>query len=216
MNINLKLTIPLKKDDGSEDELKVDSNLMLVPFYCSEEDVLSIFPSYKEEDLPVLRKIIFNSSLKADRLGSFLQKGIISDMELLSLKRDYTICLSNNEFAKRLNSSVAKARSQSKTLGDFTVTSSYTNDVSTLTQIYKDSTQCILELEGLIKSLEISGVLPNTFIKGRFNDSNIQANDRLWWLKDMGGFKVLDGFASKKFTFKGNQYKAGNLGGLVK
>lgn len=213
MNINLKLTIPIINEDGVEKDLKVDSNLFLTPFYATEEDIIPTFPMFLEEDLPVLRKVIFNASLTVNRLTTKIEQWkLLSAKELFALRRDYVICLSTNEFAKRLNAENVKAKSQSKTLGDFTVSTSQTNDTTVLTRIFTDSSKCVKDIEKLLNEAEQDRILPVDFVKGRYNSANIQANDRLWWLKDLdGGSRVIDGYASNKFWYNGSQYKTATL-----
>ena len=213
MNINLKLTVPVINEDGLEKELKIDSNLFLTPYYATEEDIIPTFPMFLEEDLPVLRKIIFNASLTVNRLTDKIEQwGLLKEKELFALRRDYVICLATNEFAKRLNSENVKAKSQSKTLGDFTVSTSQTNDTTVLSKIFTDSSKCVMDIEKLLKEAEQDRILPVDFVKGRYNAANIQANDRLWWLKDLdGGSRVIDGYASNKFWYNGSQYKTATL-----
>ena len=213
MNINLKLTIPLINETGDTKELKVDSNLFLTPYYATEDDILSTFSEVSENELPVLRKIIFNASLIANRLTDKVEQlKILTPKMLFALRRDYVICLATNELAKRLNASNLKSKTQSKTLGDFTVSTSHTNDTTVLTKIFEDSSACLKDIERLINEAEQDRILPVDFIKGRYNSANIQANDRLWWLKDLdGGSRVVDGYASNKFWYQGSQYKTATL-----
>jgi len=213
MNINLKLTLPIINEQGEEKDIKLDSNIFLTPYYATEEDIIPTFPMFEEEDLPILRKVIFNASLTVNRITSKVEEWkLLTNKELFALRRDYVICLSTNEFAKRLNSENIKAKSQSKTLGDFTVSTSQTNDNTVLNKIFSDSSKCVRELEKLLNDAEQDRIIPVDFVKGRYNLANIQANDRLWWLKDLGGgSRVIDGYASNKFWYKGNQYKAATL-----
>lgn len=213
MNINLKLTVPVINEDGLEKELKIDSNLFLTPYYATEEDIIPTFPMFLEGDLPVLRKIIFNASLTVNRLTDKIEQwGLLKEKELFALRRDYVICLATNELVKRLNSENVKAKSQSKTLGDFTVSTSQTNDTTVISKIFTDSSKCVKDIEKLLEEAEQDRILPVDFVKGRYNAANIQANDRLWWLKDLdGGSRVIDGYASNKFWYNGSQYKTATL-----
>ena len=213
MNINLKLTVPVINEGGLEKELKIDSNLFLTPYYATEEDIIPTFPMFLEGDLPVLRKIIFNASLTVNRLTDKIEQwGLLKEKELFALRRDYVICLATNELAKRLNSENVKAKSQSKTLGDFTVSTSQTNDTTVISKIFTDSSKCVKDIEKLLEEAEQDRILPVDFVKGRYNAANIQANDRLWWLKDLdGGSRVIDGYASNKFWYNGSQYKTATL-----
>lgn len=213
MNINLKLDLPIINDKGEQLDVKVESNLFLTPFYCVEEDIVPFFQDCTEEDLPFIRQAIFQNSLQVDRLVEKVEKlKILEPKQLFSLKRDYVICATNNELAKRLNLSNLKSQSKSKTLGDFSVSVSQTGDNTVLNKIFAESAKCLRDIEALIKQAEEELVVPVDFVKGRYNSSNIQANDRLWWLKDLGvGSRVIDGYASNKFWYNGNQYKSATL-----
>lgn len=213
MNINLKLSIPIVDDLGVEKNIKIDSSLFLTPFYAVEEDIVPSFPNLDEKDLPILRKVIFNASLTVNRLTEKVEKlKLLTPKALFALRRDYVICLSTNEIAKRVNADLVKAKSKSKTLGDFTVSTSQTNDTTIVSKIFSDSKQCIYEIEKLIDEAEQDLILPVDFVKGRYNTSNIQANDRLWWLKDLDdGSRVVDGYASNKYWYNGNRYKSATM-----
>ncbi len=209
MNINLKLTIPLINEETMEERnVTVIGDTLLFPFYCLESDVSLLFTDVTV-DHGAVRQIIFNNSIKVDNLSrKVTDLRLLSEDELNHLKRDFTVCLSTNDYAKKAFADNKKAISQSKTLGDFTVSTSATNDNLIISKIISDSDECIAALTKLLKDIEDSNVLPSTFVKGRYNSQNIQANDRLWWLKDLGGMRIKDGYASEKYWFNGNQYKA--------
>lgn len=214
MNINLKLSLPLIDSDGNEKNIKIDSDLFLFPFYAVESDITSSFPSVREEDIKFIRQSIHNASMQVDRNTSLIEaKQLLSTKELFSLKRDYVICLVINETAKRLNSDQVKKVSKSKSLGDFSVsTSSDAGDNLILKKVFEDSNNCIEELNKLISDAEQDLILPVDFIKGRSNARNFQSSGRLWWLRDDGViFRVIDGYASTKYWFNGNRYKTGTL-----
>lgn len=213
MNINLKLNIPLVHEEtGDTLKAKVKSDVLLNPFYATEEDILPKFNDLTEEDIYYLRKQIFNASLTVNRLTEKIEMlRVLSPTQLFAMRRDYVICLATLDLAKRVSSFLKKAQSQSKTLGDFSVSRSETSDNTSITTIINTSLECIKEMNNLIMVTEQERVLPREFIKGRYNTSNIQANDRLWWLKDfdVGYTRSPDGFASVKVNYKGNNYKAG-------
>ena len=213
MNINLKLSLPIINSSGEEKNIKIDSSLFLTPFYAVEEDIVPSFPSVDETELPVLRKIIFNASLTVNRLTEKVEKlKLLTPKALFALRRDYVICLATNELAKRVNADIVKAQSKSKTLGDFTVSTSQSNDTTVLNKVFNDSKQCVYDIEKLIDEAEQDLILPVDFVKGRYNTSNLQANDRLWWLKDLDdGSRVVDGYASNKYWYNGNRYKSATM-----
>lgn len=213
MNINLKLGIPIINESGDSSYVKVESSLMLSPFYATEEDIVPTFPNIKEEDLPHLRKLLFNASITVDRLTNKISTlKLLSDFQLFSLKRDYVICLTTNEFAKRSNVDAVKAKSQSKSLGDFSVSVSQTSDLTVISKIFSDSKDCIESIEALIQETEDAHVLPSEFVKGRYNPNNKHNYGRLWWLTDLdSGTRVTDGYASHKYLYNGNLYKSATL-----
>lgn len=213
MNITLKLEIPLINTEGIEKNIKIDSSLFLTPYYAVEEDIVTTFPNFVETDLPVLRKMLFDASLRVYNYTERIEKlKILTDKMLFAFRRDYVICLVTNEMAKRLNANNVKSQSKSKSLGDFSVATTEVSDTTILSKIFSDSQNCITDIQNIIKEAEQDLIVPASFVKGRFNTSNLQANDRLWWLKDLdGGSRVVDGYASNKFSYNGNMYKAASL-----
>lgn len=213
MNINLKLALPIVNSEGQTSVVKVDSSLMLTPYYATEEDIVPTFPNIKEEDLTHLRRLLFNASISVDRLTDKIQfLKLLTDFQLFSLKRDYVICSVTNEFAKRMNADAVKAKSQSKSLGDFSVSVSQTSDTTVISKIFSDSKECLENLENLIRETEETQILPSEFVKGRYNPNNKHTYGRLWWLTDLdNGERVTDGYASKKYLYNGNLYKSATL-----
>lgn len=209
MNINLKLVLPLVNGEGVKQKIRVDSNLLLQPLYATEEDVVPSFSDLiTEANLPLLRKILFNASLTVFRRTKVLNKLPLSDSDIFMIRRDYTICLATYQYAVQLstNSSNGKHNIQSKTLGDFSVTLSSRNTLKdALSPIIDSSKACISEMESSIDELEQTRIIPRSFIKGSKNPDNMQANDRLWWLKEYGGYR--QAYATDKVYFKGQFYK---------
>ena len=209
MNINLKLVLPLINDEGVKQKIRVDSNLLLQPLYATEEDIVPSFSELiNETNLPLLRKILFNASLTVFRRTKVLGKLSLSDSEIFMIRRDYTICLATYQYSVQLstNSSNGKNNIQSKTLGDFSVTLSSRNTLKdALSPIIDASKACITEMETSIDELEQTMILPRAFIKGSKNPNNLQANDRLWWLKEYGGYR--HSYATDKVYFMGQFYK---------
>ena len=105
MNVNLKLKLPIINNSTQEERsLVIESSLLLNPLYALEEDILGPFDEVKEEDLPWIRKVLFNSSLTVYRLTKKLEElKLIKSDDLILLRRDFTICLASNEIAKQMN-----------------------------------------------------------------------------------------------------------------
>ena len=60
-------------------------------------------------------------------------------------------------------------------------------------------------MERTIDEIEQTMILPQAFVKGSKNPNNLQANDRLWWLKEYGGYK--HSHATDKVYYRGQFYK---------
>lgn len=208
MNTNLKLKLLIT--NGSEQKtVKTSVDLLLNPLYATESDVISVL-STVSDNIPNIRKSLFNSSLTVMRLTSKIEKlNILSDTELFHLRHDFTVCLAINECAKTLNKDLINAQSRSKTLGDFVVSTSIKGDTTSLRAILDDSLNCINEFKALISQTENERVLPATFVKGRNNISS-KYSERLWW-NGNNSPAIVDAFASTKYQYNGNLYKAGSF-----
>lgn len=212
MNIDFKLKLPLVNIDDNtiNTTLLVSAQLMLTPFYALESDVITPFTDLTDDQFPWIRKLLFNASLTVYRLTKPLEKlTIISKEDLFLLRRDFVICLVTNEMAKQLNKDLAASLSRSKTLGDFSVSTSKKGDNSVLLQILSDSSSCINEMKQLIEELEQSSLVPASFVKGQYNPKT-RLVGRLWWNSELP-MTLVDGYANRKYDYKGNKYKAGTF-----
>lgn len=212
MNIDLKLKLPLVNidDDTKTSTLLVSAQLLLTPLYALESDVISPFSDITDEHFPWIRKLLFNASLTVYRLTKMLEKSKwFSLEELFSLRRDFVICLVTNDIAKQMNKDLASAISRSKSLGDFSVSTSKKGDSAVLLRIIDDSNSCVAEMKQLILDLEQSNILPASFVKGRFNTRTKKEN-RLWWHTDLSP-NITDGYASTKYYQNGRGYKGGTF-----
>lgn len=206
MNINLKLDIPL----FNYPTLKVKTNLLLYPYFCTEDDVLNPFEDFNE-DKNFIRKIIFDNSIRVMNKTKLIEKlGIVDEITLFSLRREYTICLSSHDVVKKLKADFVATLSRAKSLGDFSVRTTKKTDTIVLERILRDSRACILEYEDLIQEIESSRVVPRTFIKGISNPGSIESSGRLWWLSEMHP-NIKDAYASSKYIYNNKKYKAGNF-----
>jgi len=211
MNIDFKLKLPIINEETSESNfLTVSAQLMLKPLYALESDVISPFEDLDENSFPWIRKLLFNASLTVYRLTNFLEgTTIISEQDLFLLRRDFVICIVTNEMSKQLNKDLAASLSRSKTLGDFSVSTSKKGDSSVLLQLIKDSSDCIAEMKQTIEDLQQSSIIPATFVKGQYNPKT-KLIGRLWWHTELP-VDIKDGFASKKYHYNGDSYKAGTF-----
>ncbi len=212
MNINLKLQLPLKSssDPLVKKVIKTSSQLFLAPLYALESDVVTSFNELHDKHLPSLRMFLFNNSLTVFRLTKFLDsKNVMSKEDIFLLRRDLVICMTTHDLSKTVSKDLASQLSRSKRLGDFSVSTSTKGDSGVILRLMTDSKGCIDEIKDLIKDLELSSMLPATFVKGRYNPKTKESN-RLWWHSDLPG-NLVDGFASKKYWENGSRYKAGGF-----
>ncbi len=212
MNIDFKLKLPLVnlEDNTKTTLLLTSAQLMLNPLYALESDVITPFSSINDEQLPWVRKLLFNASLTVYRLTKPLEKlPIINKEDLFLLRRDFTICLVTNDIAKQMNKDLAASLSRSKTLGDFSVSTSKKGDSAILLRIIDDSSSCIEEMKKLIEDMIQSTIIPVSFVKGRYNP-NTTIIGRLWWHTQLDT-TIVDGFANKKYFRNGVGYKAGTF-----
>ena len=211
MNIDFKLKLPLINQGTSEETfLTISSHLMLNPLYALESDVITPFSNLEDKDFPWIRKLLFNASLTVYRLTKPLEGlSVISTEDLFLLRRDFVICIVTNEMAKQINKDLASSISRSKSLGDFSVSTSKKGDSAILLQLVRDSSDCISEMKDIIEDLISSSIVPRSFVKGRYNPKTINSN-RLWWHSELPE-KLVDGYGSKKYYRDGNTYKAGSF-----
>jgi hypothetical protein len=205
VNINIKLNIPFKDATGT---LKVETNTLLSPFYVSEKEVLSTFlETYNESQFNSMREIIFFNSMKAD---DFIKDNLkdLPERELAMFKRNLVICLSTVAFGNKFNSDFLKSLSRSKSLADFSVSTTAVNDPQFVVNIINDAKQCVEEARELIEAISLGGEgLIKSFVKGELNANTIQTN-RLWHHYNLP-IKSTETYASQKKPFNGRFYKNG-------
>lgn len=204
MNINLQLNIPLK---NSTDSVRVTVDSLLSPFYVTEREVLSVYlETYSDRFITGAREIIFYSSLKADDMLKLKFK--TADYEdILLIKKQLTLCLAIIGFGNKFNSDFIKSMSRSKTLADFTVSTSVSNDTGFLTNIIKDAQACVDDLTSLLAEIDSGASLSRTFVKGQLN-KHAYTSDRLWHHRHLS-VKSTETHASLKKPFNGRYYKNG-------
>ena len=204
MNINLQMSIPFK--EGSEKVL-IGVNTMLTPFYITERELLTIFlEDYTDKFIESAREVIFYSSIRADELIELNLK-LITEDELLTIKRQLTLCLATILFGNKHNSDFIKSMSRSKTLADFTVSTTVSNDSGFVTNILKDAQACVDSLLSIIEEMNTAGSFVNIFVKGELSLHGFDSS-RLWhhrYLPEMS----TETHGSLKKEFNGRYYKNG-------
>lgn len=204
MNIDLKLEIPVTGHSA----IKVKLTPLLYPFYCTEYDIVA--EETKEVNINSIRKLIHEKSIIALNETKKLEElNIISEEELLTLRRDYTICLTTYDYLKASTANYITSLSRSKSLGNFSVSTSHKSSTDSLKLSLEDNKKCIQKFHDLIIELTDSRLpVACSFVKGSKNVSSHTSN-RLWAEFDM--FPNLnDAYASTKYTFIQGRYKAAN------
>jgi hypothetical protein len=154
MNIQLNLKIPFINATGN---LIVCADLLLSPFYVSEKELLNTYlVTYTNDQFLAAREIIFSSSITADELiKDNLDK--LPEKELALFRRNLTLCLAIVAFGNKFNSDFIKSLSRSKSLAEFSVSTSATNDPQFVVNIIKDAKQCIEDAKELIDAIAFNG-----------------------------------------------------------
>ncbi len=202
MNINIKIKIPLLAGESS---LSFSENLLLTPLYITERELLARYlTKYTEDQFDSAREIIFYNSLRADEMvGNKLDN--LSTKEQFSFKRKLTLCLSVIEFGNKFNTDYIKSLSRSKSLAEFSVSTSSTNDPQFVLNIIKEAKDCVSNIEDIIN--RAGEGLIRTFVKGALN-ANAVDSDRLWHHYNLDVPSNIP-YASKKKEFNGRYYKNG-------
>lgn len=205
MNINIKFKIPLK--DSSE-VLVASADILLSPFYVSEKELLSTFlETYSPAQFQSAREIIFFNSIKADDMIKDVLKNY-SFKDLALFRRNLVLCLSTVAFGNKFNSDFIKSLSRSKSLAEFSVSTTATNDPQFVVNIIKDAKACVEEAKDLLDAIESGGDgLIQTFVKSGSNELSRESN-RLWHHFNLS-VPSDKTYASKKKEFNGRFYKNG-------
>lgn len=178
MNIQLTLNIPLIDSDQT---VTVRANTLLKPMYATEQEVMNMFlPSFDRSYVEGTKELIFYASIKADELIRLYLKSDLSLLpEFKALRHQLTLCIAIKNFGNKFNDSFVKGYSRSKTLGDFSVSSSMQNDPDFLKGVLKDAQTCIDDIKNLFAEIDSSESLVRVFSKGKFNPLNFEPS-RLW------------------------------------
>lgn len=205
MNLNIQLTIPFK---NSSEVIKIDTNTLLTPFYITERELLSVYLQEWSPRFEVsARELIFYASIRAEELLKLKLK-YIPDEEMFSLKRQLTLCIATIAFGNKFNSDFIKSMSRSKTLADFTVSTTVSNDTSFLSNIIKDAQACVADIESIIQELNSGDSTTRIFVKGGLNYRNYDTS-RLWLHRNIEEAVSRETHASRKEYVNGRLFKNG-------
>ena len=214
MNKRYNIKIPIKFEiEGVEEltkALKINVNTMLNPFYISETSLLSLFMDEEEYEKfhPKARELIFNASLRASEFSYGKLRGFSEEHKLL-LKRELTLCLVINSFAKHFNKGFELSHQRSKSFAEFSVATTVKNSPALLEDMIKNSNSCVTEAKKAINDLsQVAASLGAMNLKGGWNISNA-FTFRLWLHNNLPE-KSSAIFASNKiYSQNGNLYKDG-------
>ena len=152
MNENILVTFingDLKDTSGAKVTItdQFSENILLDPYYCTEDDIISIFMQDKEKYWLMTKKIIFDSQVKVDFMFRKATFSKLDEQEIFHLKRDYVICSSTYQFAKQFNSDFLKSVSKTKMLGDLKVSVRMDKAINGANLIMGDAEKCLEELQ---------------------------------------------------------------------
>lgn len=205
MNLNIQLTIPFK---NSQETIKVETNTCLTPFFVTERELLNVYLQEWSPRFEVsARELIFYASIRAEETLKLKLKFIPED-ELFSLKRQLTLCIATIAFGNKFNSDFIKSMSRSKTLADFTVSTTVSNDTGFLMNIIKDAQACVSDIESIIQELNSGDSTARLFVKGKLNFGNYDTS-RLWLHRNIEEAYSRETHASKKEYVNGRLFKNG-------
>lgn len=190
-----------------------EEDIMLKPFYATEDDIISIFMQDKVKYWNMTRKIIFNASVKADFfLRNFkFDQARVTDSQVFQLKRDYVICNSVYQFAKQFNADFLQAVNKTKMLGDLKVTVGMRKAGNGANIIMQDAKACIDELELTFDALKSEGAgtsMVRPFSKNGANAGRFQPG-RLWYPGEPS--EPMVSIATRHYQHLGKFYKIGSF-----
>ena len=202
MNININFKIPII---NTSSYISFSENILLSPFYVTERELLSVYlTDYTDNQLKLAREVIFYNSVEVDNLFRNILENL-TEQEQFALKRRLTLCMSIISFGNKFNVDYVKSLSRSKTLAEFSVSTSTTNDPYFVINIIKEAKECVETIKDIINR---SGEgLIRTFVKGMLNDKNLNSN-RLWHHFNLP-VQSTETHASKMKQFNGRYYKNG-------
>ena len=187
-----------------------EEDIMLKPFYATEDDIISVFMQDKEKYWDMTRKIIFNAQVKADFfLRNFaFDYSKVTEAQIFQLKRDYVICNQVYQFAKQFNADFLKSVNKTKMLGDLKVTVGMHKAGNGANIIMQDAQACVDELEQTFDLLRIGG--GGTMLKG-FNKNGANGGafkpGRQWWPGEPQ--EPMVSIATRHYQHLGKFYKIG-------
>ena len=181
---------------------------MLSPFYITEEELLSTYlDDYTDKYIHSARQIIFKTSLEVDRLVGKRMSNMVKE-EVFAFKRQLTLCMCIIAFGNKFNKDYVTSLSRTKTLAEFTVSTTSNNSPQFVMNTINDAKTCVNDLKEALSYIGIN--IASTFVKGSLNGLNNSPSYRLWHHFDLGRQSQATYAATKK-PYNGKYYKNGGL-----
>lgn len=220
MNKKYLIKIPIKTLVVEDDKEKIDKsqvaniviNTMLTPMYTTESELLALFVDEEEYDKYYLkaREIAFTSSIRAEEyLKGKLTSGTIPEETLLLLRRELSQCFGVNGLANFFFKGYRESVSRSKTLGEFSVSTTVKNNTYALRDIINSSKDCIKDAKRSVEEFKhLAASMGASFNKGACNLGS-RFSYRLWFHNNLPE-RSTQIYASEKYGhYNGNRYKDG-------
>lgn len=225
MNKKYLLKIPIKTLVKGTTGEKIDTsktitlpiNTLLTPMYTTEAELLAMFVDEEEYDKYYLkaREIAFTSSIRAeDYLKSRLKSGTIPEETLMLLRRELAQCFGVNALATFFFKGYGESVSRTKTLGEFSVSTTVKNNTYALRDIIDSSKDCLKEAKKSVEEIKhLAASMGASFNKGSCNLKS-KFSYRLWFHNNLPE-RSTQIYASEKYGhYNGNIYKDGIRGSL--
>lgn len=218
MNKKYLLKIPVKDLAGEEvvkdKVLNLSINTLLTPMYVTEGQLLSMFVEDEDRYYLKAREIAFTSSLRArDYLEYKLQSLNLPEGYTESLVRELAQCFGVNGLATALFKTFGESVSRSKTLGEFSVSTSIKHSTHALRDIMNSSRDCVDEAKKAVDELKhLAASYGRATSKASCHPSS-RFSYRLWFHNNLPE-RSDQIYASEKYRhYDGNIYKDGIRGG---
>lgn len=225
MNKKYILKVPIKTVTSDNGVSKVDSskkvdiviNTMLTPMYTTESELLTLFVDEEDYDKYYLkaREIAFTSSIRAhEYVNSKVRFLNLPPQQLILLFRELSQCFGVNGLANFFFKGFGESVSRSKTLGEFSVSTTVKNNTYALRDIINSSRDCIKDAKKALDELKHLGTSYGVAVnKGACNIGS-KFSYRLWFHNNLPE-RSTEIYASEKYGhYNGNRYKDGIRGGV--
>lgn len=208
MNKKYVITLPLK---GRDKPLSLTVHTMLTPLYITEAELLTLFE--KEGDTKSLhkaREIAFASGLRAEEYLRLKFRSMnIWPEHLQLLTIELAKCFAINAMANYFYRDFSESLTRSKTLGEFSVSTTTRHSPQAIKHLLDESKACIDEAKQAAEDYRhMAGLgLGLSVVKGLDNIKN-KYSWRTWFHNNLPA-RSEDIYASEKRGYNENMYKGG-------